>query len=419
MNSDKMSLAEIITIGDELLIGQVVDTNSAWMAQQLNAIGVSVKQITSVSDDETHIISALHEAEKRANIILITGGLGPTKDDITKITLCKFFKSNLRFDQEAFLNIERIFKARGRGVTDVNRKQAEVPEKCTALQNSKGTAPGMWFEKDGKVYASMPGVPHEMKAMMRGSILPLLEQKFDLPSIVHRTILTQGIGESMIAEMIADWEEALPKHIKLAYLPAAGTVRLRMSAYGKVNKILTEELKALEEKLLPLIYEYVYGFEDESLEKNLGHLLTERKETLAISESCSGGYLSHRITSVPGSSAYYMGSIVAYDNKIKIDELGVTESQLKNHGAVSEDVVKTLAESIRKKFNTNYGIATTGIAGPTGGSEEKPVGTVFIALATPEKAITKKLILGSSRERIIIETAQHAMRLLQRELESK
>jgi nicotinamide-nucleotide amidase len=409
-----MTLAEIITIGDELLIGQVVDTNSAWIAQRLNEIGIKVKQITSVSDDEQHIISALNEAKLRADVILITGGLGPTNDDITKYTLCKYFKSNLRFDEDAFLNIEKIFKARGREVTAVNRKQAEVPEKCDVLQNLNGTAPGMWFDVLNKVYVSMPGVPHEMKPMMENSVIPELKSRFSAQKIYHKTILTQGIGESFLADKIADWEKKLPSHIRLAYLPAPGMVRLRLSAEGDNEKELQSEVKKEVKKLEALAGEFIYGYDDETLEQIIGDLLRKNNATLSTAESCTGGYIAHRITAVPGSSDYYIGSVVAYANSVKENFLDVASATLEKHGAVSEQTVIEMAKNIKEKFRTDYAIAVSGIAGPDGGTAEKPIGTVWLAIASQDKVFTKKLLLGNNRMRVIMETSLNALNYLRK-----
>lgn len=414
-----MALAEIITIGDELLIGQVVDTNSAWIGQRLNEAGIQVKQITSVSDNEVHIMNALNEAKNRADIILITGGLGPTKDDITKFTLCKYFKSNLRFDEDVFIDIEKIFKARGRTVTDINRRQAEVPEKCHVIRNNNGTAPGMWFEREGKIFVSMPGVPYEMKAMMQREILPELQSRFNNEAIFHKTVLTQGIGESFLADMIKDWEEALPAYIRLAYLPSPGTVRLRLSAQGVSLEVIQNEVNEEIKKLHWIIDDYIYGYEDDSLEQIIGQLLTEKKATLSTAESCTGGYIAHKITTVPGSSNYYVGSVVSYSNLIKENFLDVDFELIKKHGAVSEEVVKAMAENISKKFSTTYAIACTGIAGPDGGTQEKPVGTVWIGIYTPEGCITRKFQLGNVRERVIIETSLHALNMLRKILTGK
>ena len=408
--------AEIITIGDEILIGQVVDTNSAWMGQELNKAGIKVKQITSVSDSEEHILMALNEAKNRADIVLITGGLGPTKDDITKTTLCKYFNTELRFDEAAYQNVEHIFSVRGREVTPINRKQAEVPANCKVLVNAKGTAPGLWFNEHGKVYVSMPGVPYEMKHLMEMHVIPALKAQFKTTAIIHRTILTQGIGESFLSETIAKWEDALPANMKLAYLPSPGLVRLRLSATGEEYIKLFEAVNAQVEALLPLINEYVYGFEDTSLEEVVGKLLIQKKKTLATAESCTGGYIAHLITTIAGASAYYKGSVVAYDNEIKIKELNVSPETLEKHGAVSELAVIEMAEGIKEKYKTDYAIACSGIAGPDGGSDEKPVGIVWLAIATPNGTIAKKLQLGDNRQRVIRETGLHALNLLRKQL---
>ena len=409
-------LAEIITIGDELLIGQVVDTNSAWIAQHLNDIGIKVKQITSVSDEEGHILQALNEAIKRADIILLTGGLGPTKDDITKKTLCKYFNTGLKFDEQSYKIIETIFHSRGREVTPINRLQAEVPENCTVLHNFLGTAPGMWFEKDKKIYISMPGVPSEMKGLMEKIILPKIKERFPLVPIVHKTILTQGAGESFLSDLISSWEDNLPSNLKLAYLPAAGMVRLRITANGENEETLRKEVENEALKLKALIGEYIYGYENDKLEALIGRLLREQKKTICTAESCTGGFIAHKITSIPGSSEYYIGSVVAYANEIKINELNVDMLTLETHGAVSEQVVKAMASNARKKFKTDYSIACSGIAGPDGGTADKPVGTVWIAVSNFEKIITRKLQLGTSRERVILETAQHTLNTLRKML---
>ncbi|MBL0139538.1 MAG: competence/damage-inducible protein A [Bacteroidetes bacterium] len=411
-----MKLAEIITIGDELLIGQVIDTNSAWMGQKLNSIGVKVKQITSVSDDAEHIIAALNEARKRADLIFITGGLGPTKDDITKITLCRYFNSSLRFDEKSFEVITEIFKARGRGVTDTNRKQAEVPSNCEVLLNKWGTAPGMWFDDEGKVFVSMPGVPYEMKGIMENEVLPRLINRFKLPPIQHRTILTQGIGESNLSDLISSWEDKLPPYMKLAYLPSPGMVRLRISANGTNESALRSEMESEVKKLISIAGEYIYGFEEEKLESIIGELLRQQGKTLSTAESCTGGYIAHKITTIPGSSDYYIGSVIAYANRIKEKFLDVDPNIFEVHGAVSEQAVKAMAAHVKEKFGTDYSIACSGIAGPGGGTEEKPVGTVWLALATPEQVITRKFLLGRVRERVIMEASQHALNLLRKAL---
>ena len=414
-----MALAEVITIGDELLIGQVVDTNSAWIGQKLSDIGIMVHQKSAVSDAEKHIIDALNEARKRADVIILTGGLGPTKDDLTKYALCKYFKSNLRFDDQVFLEIEKIFSSRGKEVTAINRRHAEVPEKCTVIHNLLGTAPGMWFDVEGKVVVSMPGVPHEMKAMMERDVLNLLKDKFKTPCIIHQTILTQGIGESYLSDLIENWENGLPPGIRLAYLPAAGMLRLRLTGTGESESVLRKSMGAEIEKLHSLAGEFIYGMEDETLEGLVGNLLKQKKKTLSIAESCTGGYISHRITSVPGSSNYFKGSIIAYSNSIKNEMLGIKNEILNAEGSVSEKVVSEMALHVREKFKTDYSIACSGIAGPDGGTKDKPVGTVWVAIGTPDGVVTRKLQLGNHRQWVIQETSLNSLNMLRKLLLNK
>jgi nicotinamide-nucleotide amidase len=409
-------IAEIITIGDELLIGQVIDTNSAWIGENMNLIGIKVHQITSISDDREHILKTLEEAETRADIILITGGLGPTKDDITKTTLCEYFDTNLVFNQDAYKNIEAIFLQRGYTVTELNRRQAEVPANCTPIMNLNGTAPGMWFERNNKIFVSMPGVPFEMKTMMSEQILPKFTAKLNLGFIIHKTILTQGVGESFLAKTIEDWEDSLPKSIKLAYLPQPGMVRLRLTAIGNNKAEILNLIEEQDQKLRQLIPDYIFGYDNETMESVVGNLLKKHKMTVSTAESCTGGRIAHLITSVPGSSEYFIGSVVAYSNRIKEAELGVNAESLEKYGAVSEAVVREMAEGIRRKFGTDFSISTSGIAGPDGGSDEKPVGTTWIAVATPEKTITQKFLFGEHRGRNIHKAALAALNMLRMEL---
>jgi nicotinamide-nucleotide amidase len=415
---------EIITIGDEILIGQIVDTNSAFIATLLNLNGISVKQISSVSDNREHIIKALNEAKGRVDIILITGGLGPTKDDITKKTLCEYFNTTMRFDEGAYKDVTAIFASYGKDVTPINRLQAEVPAICEVIHNYNGTAPGMWFDIDGKVFVSMPGVPYEMKALMKEQVVPKLKQRFKFPFIYHKTILTQGIGESTLSELISDWEDSLTAlDIKLAYLPSPGMVRLRLSTKGEIEKVLIANVERKIEEIKPIISEYIYGYEiygkeKESLEQMVGRLLKEKKKTVSTAESCTGGYISHLITKIPGSSDYYIGSVISYAYEIKESELNVPHDIILRHGAVSQPVVEQMAKAIRKKYKTDYSIAASGIAGPGGGTEEKPVGTVWIAVATPDKVFSKKFLFGNNRERNIQKTANAALNMLKEVLES-
>lgn len=404
---------EIITIGDELLIGQVVDTNSAWMAQALNPMGIAIRQITSVSDKEEHIVSALELASKTAAVVIMTGGLGPTKDDLTKNTLCRYFNSELRFDEEVYGDVKKLFAERGFEVTETNRQQAMVPVAAQVLRNKRGTAPGMWFEKNGVIYISLPGVPYEMKHLMENEVLPRLRKRFDLPPVMHKTLLTQGIGESTLSDKIASWESALPKELKLAYLPSPGMVRLRLSLVGaneETRKLLEQET----EKLRALIAPYYFGEDAETLEQVVGKILKERKEMMATAESCTGGHLAAKITKMPGASQFYKGSIVAYDNAIKKQLLHVPADTLEKHGAVSEETVVAMVENLLRVMQVEGGIATSGIAGPDGGSEEKPVGLVWIAVAYKKKTLTKKFLLGSNRERTIEVASQHGLFMLRK-----
>ena len=407
---------EIISIGDELLIGQVVNTNASWMAVQLNLAGFSIHQITAISDKSEHIFSALKEAESHADIILITGGLGPTKDDITKQALSNYFNSRLRFNEQVYDNIQKLFGKRGFTISKLNRNQAEIPENCIPIKNSNGTAPGMWFEKDGKIYVSMPGVPFEMKAMVTNYVIPELLRRFNPGFIIHKTVLTQGIPESVLAEKIETWEDSLPAHIKLAYLPQPGLVRLRLSGKGENKEALENQLAAEIEKLTTFIPGSIYGYDDEELHEVIGQLLRNKGMTIATAESCTGGYIAHLITLIPGSSDYFKGSVVAYANEIKESALGVSHQTLIDFGAVSEQVAIEMAEGVKTKFKTDYSIATTGIAGPTGGTAEKPVGTTWIAISTPQKTIARMYLMGEHRERNINKTALTAFNMLRNEI---
>jgi len=413
-------IAEIITIGDEILIGQIVDTNSAWIGTHLNFAGIKVKQISSVSDEKVHILKALQEAENRADLILITGGLGPTKDDITKKTLAEYFSVGMIQHTETENLVRDFFAKRGRELTELNRKQAEVPENCEVLLNHQGTAPGMWFEVRNKIFVSMPGVPFEMKALMENLVLPKLKSKFSLPSIYHKTLLTNGIGESFLAEKIEDWENSLVEdNLKLAYLPSPGMVRLRLSAIGKNSDELKSKIESAFERLIPQINEYFFGYEEygkepDSLEKIVAELLLKNNKTLALAESCTGGYISHLITSIAGSSAFYRGGIIPYHNAHKHELLGVDNSIFEKHGAVSEQCVLAMAKTVREKFSSDYAIAVSGIAGPSGGTDEKPVGLVWIAIATPNEILAEKFQFGTDRNRNIRMTALAALNKLRK-----
>lgn len=408
-------LAEIITIGDELLIGQVIDTNSAWMAEQLNLVGVRVHQITSISDNEQHILTTLDEASGRAQLILITGGLGPTKDDITKQTLCKYFDTPMVFSEDALKNIERLFSARGMPITGLNRLQAMVPESCTVIPNPNGTAPCMWFEKNGCIYVSMPGVPFEMKAIMEEEIIPRLMIKLN-QVIIHRTILTEGVGESFLAAQIEPWENALPACIKLAYLPQPGIVRLRLTAYGTDRAFLQQAVQKAEKELHAYAGKYIFGYDNDTLESVVGQLLRDKKATLCTAESCTGGNIAQLITSIAGSSDYFKGSVVAYANEIKEQLLDVPQQTILQYGAVSEQTVLAMAEGACRRFSADYSIAVSGIAGPGGGTDEKPVGTTWIAIATPTQTIARKFLFGDHRGRNIRRASVAALNMLRSQL---
>ena len=411
-----MMTAEIISIGDELLIGQVINTNAAWISEQLNLAGIKVHQISTISDKRDHILTALQEAEKRVDIILITGGLGPTKDDITKETLCEYFDTHLVFSEDVYKNIIELFGKRGLTLSSPNQKQAEIPKACTPIKNNHGSAAGMWFEKKMKIFISMPGVPFEMKPMVSEYIIPKIQKQYRAQAIVHKTVLTQGIGESWLAQKIETWEDNLPDNIKLAYLPQPGIVRLRLTAVGKNKKALEHQVDDKIKKLLTIIPDYFFGFDNDQLSEIVGELLRKKGQSVSTAESCTGGYIAHLITSIAGSSDYFRGSVVAYANEIKQQELDVKKKSLIDFGAVSEAVVKQMAEGARKKFQTDFAIATSGIAGPGGGTEEKPVGTTWIAISTPEKTIAQHYLFGEHRERNIRKTALTALKMLRKEL---
>jgi nicotinamide-nucleotide amidase len=403
---------EIITIGDEILIGQIVDTNSAWMGQQLNLHGIEVYQVTSVHDDHNHILKAIGDAEKNADLVLITGGLGPTKDDITKKCLCEYFGTELVFHPEVLEYVQSLLSSRNVTINQLNRDQAMLPASCTVLHNSTGTASGMWFERNGTIFISMPGVPFEMEAIMTEEVFPRLEKLGIMQSIVHKTILTLGLPESMLAEKIEGWESALPDFIKLAYLPSPLMVRLRLSAYGTDQAKLEAEIDKQVEKLLMIIPEYVFGYDDDNLAFVIGRMLVENSKTMAVAESCTGGNIAHFITSNPGSSAYFNGGVVAYSNEIKHKLLDVPLEMLEAYGAVSQQVAEAMATGAQKTLSADYAISTTGIAGPDGGTDEKPVGTVWIAVAGPSGVKSEKFIFRHNRERNIIRSTQTALNLL-------
>ena len=389
--------AEIIAIGDELLYGQIMDTNSHWISQELDAVGVRVVRKTTVGDNRTDILTAFEEASKRANLILITGGLGPTQDDLTKPLLAEYFGCEIVEVPEAVAAVSAYFTRRGREMTRLNILQGHLPTCCTYVPNEVGTAPGMWFEQKGCYWMSMPGVPHEMKKLVKDFVLPKLSQVFDLPVIYHKLIKTAGIGESWLADLIKDWENALPSHIRLAYLPSLGHVKLRLTAFGEDKNMLAAEVEQQIQNILPTISNYVYGYNEETLETAVGKLLKNAGKTLALAESCSGGYISHLITTVPGSSNYLRGTVVPYHNDLKEQILGVSSATLAQHGAVSEETVREMATGVKKLFGADFALASSGIAGPDGGTPDKPVGTVWIACAGPDFVEAKLLQLTQDR----------------------
>lgn len=407
--------AEVITIGDELLIGQTIDTNSAWMGEQLNAIGMHVHQISSISDHDGHIQSSLDDALERSDLILITGGLGPTKDDVTKFTLCEYFDTKLVKNQEVLDGIEAYFSGRGIPIMEANRLQAMLPEACTVLINTLGTASGMWFERNGKVVVSMPGVPYEMKGLMTREVLPRAQKHFNTPFIYHRTLLTFGRGESRIAEQIADLEEQMhAQGIKLAFLPAAGRVKLRLSSSGEREAQVKEKVDVLFERLRERLSDIVFGEGKTEMEEALAAVLKERKKTIACAESCTGGRIAALLSKHPGSSSFFLGGVVAYSNDLKMNILGVENSSLAAHGAVSKATVTEMLLGALKLSNADYAMATSGIAGPDGGSEQKPVGTVWVAYGSREKHFAVQLQFGSNRERIVSVATLSAINLLRK-----
>ena len=413
--------AEIITIGDEILIGQIIDTNSAFIAQELNKIGVSVYQITSVQDEKAHILEAFQAAEKNVDIIIITGGLGPTKDDITKTTLAQYFEDTLVYDQAVLENIKYLWKSYiKQPLLQVNIDQSLVPSKATALMNKSGSAPGMWLEKNNTVFVSLPGIPYEMKGLMKDEVLPLISQKFKLPFILHKTLLTYGLGESIIAERIKEWELTLPDSVKLAYLPNLGRVRLRLSSKGFDKDAVIEVVDAQVSTLIPLISDVFVGFEEQSsIEQIIGNQLIKLGRTLSIAESCTGGKIAENITSHSGASNYFKGGLVAYAKDSKIDILKVNPELIKLHSIVSNEVAEEMAKNVKQLFNSDYGLATTGNAGPTKGDSEAEIGTVCIAIATPDGVFSQEFNFGKQRPRVVQKAVTMAFTLFQKEIFKK
>lgn len=410
--------AEIITIGDELLIGQVVDTNSSFIATKLNEIGISVCQISSISDEGVHIITALKEAQSRAELVVITGGLGPTKDDVTKHSLCSYFNDSLVENLEVKTHIVELFKKNVNSpIQEVNLAQAMLPSKAEILHNEFGTAAGMWFSNSKGVVVSLPGVPYEMKALVENQLLPKLISRFKRPFIIHKTLVTYGMGETAIAEIVEDWENDLPEELKLAYLPSLGKVRLRLTGKGKDQALLTNLVENQFEALKKLVqFQVAYSGEDTDLEKEIARLLTHKKYTLAIAESFTGGALSALFTAMPGASQYFKGSVIAYASEIKETVLGVPKELIDTHSVVSDEVVQAMALGVRKKLSSHFAIATTGNAGPLKGDSDAEIGTVYIAVASPKGVISKKFQLGKSRERVVQKGIISALTLLFEEL---
>jgi len=410
--------ATVITIGDEILIGQIVDTNSAWIGQKFSELGVKLYEIISVGDDANQIVGALNRARSSSQIVLMTGGLGPTRDDITKKTLVEYFDTELVLNEEVWERMKQIFEKRGLKVLEMNRSQAMIPKACIMLPNLRGTAQGMWFEQDGVVFVSMPGVPHEMKYLMETHVIPKLKEKFSFPKIIHSTVMTAGAGESVIANMLTDFENQLPANFKLAYLPDLGTVKLRLTATDETDELKTE-VEIQKQQLKSVLGDFIYTEGEEKLESVIGKLLTERKESLSCAESCTGGYIAHLLTSVSGSSKYFEGSVVSYSYDVKEKVLGVSNVTLNTLGAVSEQCVREMLNGLLKSTGTTYGIAVSGIAGPDGGTTDKPVGTVWIAVGSKEKVVAKRFQFFPSRMENIRVFSNAALNMLRLFIQGK
>ena len=414
-----MNSIEIITIGDEILIGQTVDTNSAWMGNELNLMGIRINRITSVSDNKGEIISSLDEALSRTEVVLMTGGLGPTSDDITKETLAGYFGGKLVMDNEVLENVTDRLRRRNLQMNENNRRQAMVPDNCKVLRNLTGTAPGMLFEKNGKIVVSMPGVPHEMKHIMKEHVLPLLAVRLPGGVIVHKNIMTYGVAEAILAERLEAFENELPGEIRLAYLPAYGVIKLRLTAAGSDEKKIRESIKEQVAKLYEIIPDVIYGEDEVMLEEAVGKLLNDNNLTVSTAESCTGGKIASLITSVPGSSGWFRGAVVAYDNSIKTGVLGVSKETLRIYGAVSAETAGEMAMGVRRLMGTDYAVAVTGIAGPTGGTADKPVGTVWIAIDSERGLLTEKQIFADNRQINISRSSYGALNLLRKQIVSR
>lgn len=410
--------AAIVTVGDEILIGQIVDTNSGYIAKALDKIGIGVYEMLSISDDRLHILSTLAFLQNRVDVVIITGGLGPTKDDITKVSLCEYFDDHLVRDENVEAHVIELFeRVTGRTASQINKDQALVPSKCKVLFNASGTAPGMWLEKGNTVFVSLPGVPFEMKGIMETGVIPSLIEKFERPYIIHKTIMTYGQGESHVAERIEEWEDNLPDFIKLAYLPSPGRVRLRLSARGTDENILKERLAEETVKLNVLIGDIIVGFEeDDTIEVVLGKLLTEKGKTIATAESCTGGRIAQMLTAAPGSSVYFKGSAVTYATESKVDVLGVSQELIDKYSVVSAEVAEAMAAAVKQIFKTDYAIATTGNAGPAKGDADAEVGTVYIGIATPDTVYSEKYNLGQPREKVIERAANKGLEKIYKEI---
>lgn len=408
--------AAILTIGDELLYGQTVNTNAAWLGEHLAQIGIRVYEVLTVSDEEAHIIDGLQRLKNTGDLILITGGLGPTNDDVTKKALCKFFGVGMKMNEVILGALEDFFLKRGLPLRENNRQQAMLPENCLALRNTRGTAWGMWFEERGKVFVSMPGVPYEMKQIMTDEVMPKIKKTFPLPAIVHKNILTAAIPESFLSEKLTQFEAQLPADIRLAYLPSAGKVKLRLTASGSDRKMLEKRISEQVEKIKAAAGRYIYGYDDDVFEAAVGKILLKHNKTISTAESCTGGYIAHLITTVPGSSDYFKGAVIAYANEAKTALLGVQESTLQRHGAVSEQTVMEMLRGATDALKSDYGIAVSGIAGPGGGTPQKPVGTIWVAVGSSEKIKTKLLHLPGSREQNIQWTAVVALEMMRKYL---
>ena len=413
--------AAIVTIGDEILIGQIVDTNSSYIAKALDKIGIATHEMLSISDDKQHILDTFNSLQNKVDVVIVTGGLGPTKDDITKKTFCDYFEDTLVENEAVLLHVKSIIEGfYKRPITQINREQALVPTKAKVLFNQAGTAPGMWMEKENTVFISLPGVPYEMKYLVDNEVIPNLVQKFERPYIVHQTIMTYGRGESMIAEQIEEWEDSLPDFIKLAYLPSPGKVRLRLTARGTNEELLKNEIKQQVEKLDLLIHDIIVGYnEDEPIEVVLGRLLTEKKITISTAESCTGGKIAATLSSVSGASNYFKGSVVSYATQTKINVLGIANEVIAKYGVVSAEVAVEMAKSSQKIMTSDYAIATTGNAGPTKGDEAAELGTVFIAIATPNGVFVEEFNFGQPREKVIDRAVSKALELIYKEILKK